>query len=140
MVGDQNGVAMTDLTVRRLRFDFSAPVPVVWQPANPSFSHAVNLMSFVAICFEKMIVEAVTEAKPLLVDPGVAAEADAFLRQVIQVDVAEMQVELAGFDLGKIEKVVEQRHEVLAGGVDVLEVGAIALVLDRPEPLLHHDV
>lgn len=84
MVGDQNGVAMTDLTVRRLRFDFSAPVPVVWQPANPSFSHAVNLMSFVAICFEKMIVEAVTEAKPLLVDPGVAAEADAFLRQEAQ--------------------------------------------------------
>jgi predicted metal-dependent hydrolase len=75
---------MTDLTVRRLRFDFAAPVPMVWQPDNPLFSHAVNLMSFIAICFEKMIVEAVQEAKPYFTDPEVASEADAFLRQEAQ--------------------------------------------------------
>jgi predicted metal-dependent hydrolase len=75
---------MTDLKVRRLRFDFSDPVPVVWHQGNPAFSHAVNLMSFTAICFEKMIVEAVNEAKPRITDPKVAAEANAFLRQEAQ--------------------------------------------------------
>ena len=75
---------MTDLKVRRLRFDFVAPVPVVWQPDNPMFSHAVNLMSFIAICFEKMIVDAVQEAKPHFTDPEVASEANAFLRQEAQ--------------------------------------------------------
>lgn len=75
---------MTDLQVRRLRFDFEAPVPVVWHPDNPTFSHSVNLMSFTAICFEKMIVEAVKEARPHFADPEVAAEAEAFLRQEAQ--------------------------------------------------------
>jgi len=75
---------MTDLKVRRLRFDFTAPVPMVWHPENPRFSHAVNLMSFIAICFEKMIVEAVQEAKPRFTDPEVASEANAFLRQEAQ--------------------------------------------------------
>ncbi len=75
---------MTELTVRRLRFDFGAPVPMVWQPDNPRFSHAVNMMSFIAICFEKMIVEAVREAKPHFTNPEVASEASAFLRQEAQ--------------------------------------------------------
>lgn len=75
---------MTELKVRRLRFDFAEPVPVVWQPENPMFSHAVNLMSFIAICFEKMIVEAVQEAKPYFTDSEVASEANAFLRQEAQ--------------------------------------------------------
>lgn len=75
---------MTDLQVRRLRFDFSAPVPMVWHPENPMFSHAVNMMSFIAICFEKMIVEAVQEAKPHFTDPEVASEANAFMRQEAQ--------------------------------------------------------
>ncbi|MGO9380948.1 MAG: metal-dependent hydrolase [Mycobacterium sp.] len=75
---------MTDLKVRRLRFDFAAPVPMVWQPDNPAFSHAVNLMSFIAICFEKMIVDAVQKAKPHFTDPDVASEANAFLRQEAQ--------------------------------------------------------
>jgi predicted metal-dependent hydrolase len=75
---------MTDLKVRRLRFDFAGPVPMVWHPGNPMFSHAVNMMSFIAICFEKMIVEAVQEAKPHFTDPNVASEANAFLRQEAQ--------------------------------------------------------
>lgn len=75
---------MTDLKVRRIRFDFSQPDPVVWHPTNPAFSHAVNVMSFVAICFEKMIVDAVREAKPHFSDPAVASEAQAFMRQEAQ--------------------------------------------------------
>lgn len=75
---------MTDLKVRRIRFDFSQPIPVVWHPTNPAFSHAVNVMSFIAICFEKMIVDAVQEAKPGFTDPAIASEARAFLRQEAQ--------------------------------------------------------
>lgn len=82
---------MTDLKVRRVRFDFSQPVPVVWNPTNPAFSHAVNVMSFIAICFEKMIVEAVQEAKPRFSDPAVVSEAQAFLRQEAQHATAHRQ-------------------------------------------------
>ncbi|MCV7344456.1 metal-dependent hydrolase [Mycolicibacterium rhodesiae] len=75
---------MTHLTVRRMRFDFSDPVDFIWQPENPAFSHAMNMFSFVAVCFEKMIVQAVREAGPLFTDSDVATEAQAFLRQEAQ--------------------------------------------------------
>ncbi|MEW5808056.1 MAG: metal-dependent hydrolase [Actinomycetota bacterium] len=75
---------MTDLTVRRLRFDFSDPVPLVWHPERPAFSHATNMASFIAICFETMIVHAVKEAETWLTDDEVVAEAHAFLRQEAQ--------------------------------------------------------
>ena len=42
------------------------------------------MMSFIAICFEKMIVEAVQEAKPRFTNPDVASEANSFLRQEAQ--------------------------------------------------------
>jgi hypothetical protein len=44
----------------------------------------MNATSFIAICFEQMIVAAVQEAKPLITDPEVADEAMAFLRQEAQ--------------------------------------------------------
>ena len=75
---------MTDLEIRRIRFDFSDDVPFNWNPANPAFSTYMNMVSVIAICFEKMIVSAVREAMPLITDPEVAAEADAFLRQEAQ--------------------------------------------------------
>ena len=76
--------AMTHLQVRRPRFDFTEDVPFVWNPENPAFSFAMNATSIIAICFEQMIVAAVQEAKPLITDPEVAAEAMAFLRQEAQ--------------------------------------------------------
>jgi predicted metal-dependent hydrolase len=75
---------MTHLQVRRPRFDFADDVPFVWNPQNPAFSFAMNATSFIAICFEQMIVAAVQEAKPLITDPEVADEAMAFLRQEAQ--------------------------------------------------------
>lgn len=76
---------MTDLEIRRIRFDFDdAPVPFNWNPANPAFSTYMNMVSIIAICFEKMIVSAVREAMPHIADPDVAAEAEAFLRQEAQ--------------------------------------------------------
>lgn len=75
---------MTDLEVRRPKFDFTDDVPWEWNPANPQFSFFMNATSMIAICFEQMIVAAVQEAKPLISDPAVAAEAMAFLRQEAQ--------------------------------------------------------
>lgn len=75
---------MPDLEVRRPRFDFSGDVPWRWNPQSPAFSFFMNATSIIAICFEQMIVAAVTEAKPLITDPVVAEEATAFLRQEAQ--------------------------------------------------------
>jgi predicted metal-dependent hydrolase len=75
---------MTDLEVRRPKFDFTDDVPWDWNPQNPGFSFFMNATSIIAICFEQMIVSAVQEAKPLIRDPEVAAEATAFLRQEAQ--------------------------------------------------------
>lgn len=75
---------MTDLQVRRPKFDFTDDVPWVWHPQNPAFSFFMNATSIIAICFEQMIVAAVQEAKPQITDAGLAAEATAFLRQEAQ--------------------------------------------------------
>ena len=75
---------MTDLQVRRPKFNFTEDVPWEWHPTNPSFSFAMNATSMLAICFEQMIVAAVQEAKPLITDPAIDAEATAFLRQEAQ--------------------------------------------------------
>jgi len=75
---------VTDLEVRRPRFDFTDDVPFVWNPDRPAFSFAMNATSILAIGFEQMIVAAVQEGKPRITDPAVAAEATAFLRQEAQ--------------------------------------------------------
>jgi hypothetical protein len=75
---------MTDLVVRRPKFDFADDVPWEWNPQNPAFSSFMNATSMIAICFEQLIVAAVQEAKPLTTDPAVAAEATAFLRKEAQ--------------------------------------------------------
>ena len=75
---------MTALEVRRPKFDFTGDVPWEWNPANPQFSFFMNATSMIAICFEQFIVAAVQEAKPLITDPEVAAEATQFLRQEAQ--------------------------------------------------------
>jgi predicted metal-dependent hydrolase len=75
---------LTDLEVRRPKFNFTDDVPWEWNPQNPGFSFYMNATSVIAICFEQMIVAAVQEAKPLITDPEVAAEATAFLRQEAQ--------------------------------------------------------
>ncbi|WP_242424769.1 metal-dependent hydrolase, partial [Frankia sp. EI5c] len=75
---------MTALQVRRVPFDFEGDVPFLWNPDNPDFSLQMNATGVIAIAFEKYIVAAVREAIPQLTDPGVAAEADAFLRQEAQ--------------------------------------------------------
>jgi predicted metal-dependent hydrolase len=75
---------MTDLEIRRIRFDLDGDVPFNWNASNPAFSTYMNMVSIMAICFEKMLVAAVREVMPLITDSAVAEEADAFLRQEAQ--------------------------------------------------------
>ncbi|MGE2736587.1 metal-dependent hydrolase [Mycolicibacterium vaccae] len=76
---------MTDLQVRRVRFDFAGDdIPFSWHPTRPAFAAQCNLISFVAPGFEKFIVEATRQAIPLIRDGEVAAEAEAYLRQEAQ--------------------------------------------------------
>lgn len=75
---------MTELRIRRIRFDLDGEVPFNWNAGNPAFSTYMNMVSMMAICFEKMLVSAVREAMPRITDPAVADEAEAFLRQEAQ--------------------------------------------------------
>lgn len=76
---------MTDLQVRRLRFDFAgADVPFDWQPERPAFGMQCNAISFFAPGFEKFIVDATRQAIPLMRDPAAVEEAEAYLRQEAQ--------------------------------------------------------
>ncbi|MBL1078328.1 metal-dependent hydrolase [Nocardia sp. 2] len=83
---------MTDLHVRKMHFAFEDyDVPFLWNEQNPAFSSMANAVSFLAIGFEKMIVKMILQTKPLISDPEVAAEADAFMRQEGQHSAAHRQ-------------------------------------------------
>ncbi|WP_406236942.1 metal-dependent hydrolase [Nocardia sp. NBC_01009] len=83
---------MTDLQVRKMRFAFADyDVPFVWNEANPAFSSMANAVSFLAIGFEKMIVNMIREAMPRITDRAIAEEADAFVRQEGQHSTAHRQ-------------------------------------------------
>ncbi|MGW0247386.1 metal-dependent hydrolase [Nocardia goodfellowii] len=83
---------MTDLQVRKMRFAFADhDVPFLWNERNPAFSAMANAVSLLAIGFEKMIVNMIREAMPLITDPEVAEEADAFVRQEGQHSTAHRQ-------------------------------------------------
>lgn len=68
-------------TVRNVSFQFDDDTPFQWNPANPLFGFACNSLSFIAPPFERYMVTAARLAIPRIADPGLAAEADAFLRQ-----------------------------------------------------------
>lgn len=83
---------MTDLIVRKMRFAFAEHhVPFLWNEQNPAFSSMANAVSFLAIAFEKMIGHMITEAMPLITDPAIAEEAQAFVRQEGQHSMAHRQ-------------------------------------------------
>lgn len=83
---------MTDLQIRKMRFAFADyEVPFLWNETNPAFSSMANAVSFLAIAFEKMIGSMIAEAMPLITDPEVAEEAQAFVRQEGQHSMAHRQ-------------------------------------------------
>ena len=58
---------------------------------------------------------------------------------VVKRHVGECELQLAGLDLGQIEQIIDQRKQMAARAVDILEVVAIPLVSYGAELLLHHD-
>ncbi|WP_319437499.1 metal-dependent hydrolase [Mycobacterium sp. RTGN5] len=83
---------MTDLQVRKMRFGFADyPVPFNWNPSDPAFSCATNMLSFLFLAIEKMISATVHEVLPTITDPQVAEEALAFVRQEGQHSMAHRQ-------------------------------------------------
>ncbi|WP_179474929.1 metal-dependent hydrolase [Mycolicibacterium vinylchloridicum] len=83
---------MTDLQVRKMRFGFADyPVPFNWNPSDPAFSCATNMLSFLFLAIEKMISATVHEVLPSITDPEVAEEALAFVRQEGQHSMAHRQ-------------------------------------------------
>src|SRR5271167_704418 len=75
---------MTRLEVRRVPFDFAGDVPFAWHPDNPEFACMMNMVSVMAIAFERYLVRVVRETQPQITDDAVAEEADCFLRQEAQ--------------------------------------------------------
>ncbi|MEZ0355515.1 metal-dependent hydrolase [Mycobacterium sp. SA01] len=83
---------MTDLIVRKMRFAFAErPVPFNWNPSDPAFSCAGNMLSFMFLAIEKMISATVHEVLADITDPEVAEEALAFVRQEGQHSLAHRQ-------------------------------------------------
>jgi hypothetical protein len=68
---------VSDLKVRRIPFHFEG-VDFIWNPHNPGFSIQMNKVSFFAIGLEKYYCQAVRDAQPLIRNPEVLAEAQAF--------------------------------------------------------------
>lgn len=72
---------MTDLQIRKIPFAFDESVPFQWHPTNPDFAFLTNAIGVLAIAFERYIVTVMKQAKRVIDDPEVAAEADAFMQQ-----------------------------------------------------------
>lgn len=72
---------MTELQIRKIPFDFSDDVPFIWNPSNPEFSVTCNAVSVLAIAFERFVLAVMKDALPLIDDPELRDEAEAFTRQ-----------------------------------------------------------
>ncbi|TDO12067.1 putative metal-dependent hydrolase [Mycobacterium sp. BK086] len=76
---------MTDLVIRKIRWDFNETVPFLWQPANPNFGMFCNVFTFIAVPFERYLIKALSQGQARFDEsPDIAAEADGFLRQEAQ--------------------------------------------------------
>ncbi|WP_068277119.1 metal-dependent hydrolase [Aldersonia kunmingensis] len=75
---------MTAVTFRRMRFDVDSDVPFQWNPANPGSGLMANMISFIAVGFERYLVLAVKDALRTMTDEDLRAEAEVFLAQESQ--------------------------------------------------------
>jgi len=75
---------MTGVEFRKMRFDVDATVPFQWNVANPASGLLANMISFIAVGFERYIVLAVKEALKVISDQELREEAEVFLAQESQ--------------------------------------------------------
>ena len=71
---------MSDLTVRRLPWDFSG-VDFIWNEDDPAFAITMNKVSFFAVGFEKYICQAMNDAEKHITDPAILDECRDFRSQ-----------------------------------------------------------
>ncbi len=71
---------MSSIVVRQIPFDFEG-VEFLWNPANPAWSRQVNVLSFSAIAFERVLCKAFRQAEAMITDPAVAEECRLFVEQ-----------------------------------------------------------
>ena len=71
---------MSDLVVRHIPFEFDG-VEFIWNPANPQFALAMNILSFWAIGLERYLVKTMKDADAVITDAEVRQEARLFLQQ-----------------------------------------------------------
>ncbi len=62
------------------------------------------------------------------------------LDELRQIDRGEVELELAGLDLGDVEEVVEQAERIEPTLMDVLDIAPVACVADGTEPFLQHQL
>src|SRR6185437_11489559 len=65
---------------------------------------------------------------------------DAILDELRHLDRGEIELELTGLDLGNVEQIVEERKRIEAALMDVLDIALVAVVADRTEALLEHQL
>ena len=68
------------LPLRRVAIDFDG-VPFAWHPSRPRLSSVANAVSWAAVVFEKRLCAAFRDALPLVDDPHLRAECEAFIAQ-----------------------------------------------------------
>ena len=71
---------MSDLVVRHIPFEFDG-VEFIWNPANPQFALAMDILSFWAIGLERYLVKTMKDADAVITDAAVRMEARLFLQQ-----------------------------------------------------------
>lgn len=72
---------MSHLKVREIPFRFDEKTPYYWNPHNPYWGNAVNVISVVAPAFERYFIKAFREVMPRISDAARRDDADLFCRQ-----------------------------------------------------------
>ncbi|NNL10689.1 MAG: hypothetical protein HKO84_02870 [Pseudomonadales bacterium] len=72
---------MSQLKIRNIDFLFEDDIAFQWNPGNPGCGNMVNSTSFIAPAFERYFILAMRDAKKLIKNPALLAEAELFCRQ-----------------------------------------------------------
>lgn len=69
------------MTVRQVEFAYPAGMRAHWNPGKPEFSHIVNAGSLAMPYLEPYLIKTMRAARPLIRDPALQADLDAYIRQ-----------------------------------------------------------
>src|SRR5581483_4604138 len=69
-----------------------------------------------------------------------AQEAHALRHELVKIDPVARQLDGARLELGKIENVIDQTQQMMAGMVDIRDIVEITRIAERPEELIADDI